>query len=84
MKKLITPNKIKKLTEKALKDKPISMPRNGYVYLKSLEPGTMFKNESIKGVLLECNANAQVVIMESKTDNVGKLIIGAETEVIAI
>ena len=50
MKKLITPNKIKKLTEKALKDKPISMPRNGYVYLKSLEPGTMF-NYYLGGVI---------------------------------
>jgi hypothetical protein len=84
MKKLITPKKIKKLAEKALKDKPIWEPAKGHVFLKELKPGTMFKTDSLKGILLECNTNAKVVIMESSSDMLGKTIIGAETEVIEI
>ncbi len=84
MKKLITLNKIKKLAEKALKDKPTCKPAKGHVYLKELKPGTAFKAGSLKGILLECNTNAKVIITESKTDMIGKIIIGAETEVIKI
>tara|TARA_R110000824_G_scaffold65022_1_gene169706 strand:- start:15654 stop:15908 length:255 start_codon:yes stop_codon:yes gene_type:complete len=84
MKKLITPKKIKKLAEKALKDKPEWRPAKGYKYLKELEPGTMFSTGTITGVLLECHTNAKVIIVEGDNMPVGKTIIGADTEVFEI
>jgi len=84
-KKQLTPKKIKKLAEKALKNKPEWKPSKGYKYLKDLEPGTMFTTGSVDGVLLECEINARVIILTG-VDNtsLGKTIIAAETEVIEI
>ena len=82
MKRLITPKKIKKLAEKALKNKPTWKPSKGYIYLKDLEIGEMFTIGKTTGVLLECETNAKVVILESPSMTLGKTIIGAETEVI--
>ena len=84
MKRLITPKKIKKLTEKALKDKPEWKPAKGYKYLEELEPGTMFSTGSMNGILLECYTNAKVVIIESDSAPLGKTIISAKTEVFEI
>ena len=84
MKRLITPKKIKKLAEKALKDKPKWRPPKGYKYLEQLNPGTMFQVGTIKGILLECHTNAKVIIMESKSMALGKTIISAKTEVIEL
>jgi len=84
MKKLITPKKIKKLAEKALKDTPEWKPAKGHQYLKHLEPGDFFTTGNLTGVLLECNTNAKVIITDSKGQAAGKIIIGAETEVIKI
>ncbi len=85
MKKLITPKKIKKLAEKALKDKPEWKPAKGYKYLKDLNPGDFFTTGNLTGVLLECNTNAKVIITDSnKEQAAGKIIIGADTEVIKL
>tara|TARA_R110002051_G_scaffold141044_2_gene214078 strand:+ start:1117 stop:1371 length:255 start_codon:yes stop_codon:yes gene_type:complete len=84
MKKLITPKKIKKLAEKALKDKPTWKPAKGHKYLKELDAGALFKTNSMKGILLECNTNAKVIILESNSSTLGQTIIGAETEVIEL
>jgi hypothetical protein len=85
MKKLITPKKIKKLAEKALKDKPDWKPSKGHQYLKDLEPGDFFTTGNLTGVLLECDTNAKVIITDSNKDQAaGKIIIGAETEVIKL
>jgi len=85
MKRLITPKKIKKLVEKALKDKPEWKPAKGHQYLKDLEPGDFFTTGNLTGVLLECNTNAKVIITDSnKEQAVGKIIIGADTEVIKL
>ena len=84
MKKLITHKKIKKLAEKALKDKPKSKPAKGHIYLSELNPGDMFKTGSIRGILLECYANAKVIITESESMAIGKIIISADTEIIKL
>ena len=81
----ITPKKIKKLAEKALKDKPEWRASKGRVYLKDLEPGDFFTTHTIVGVLLECETNAKVVITDSKSNQMtGKTIISADTEVIKL
>jgi len=76
------------LATKALKNKPKFKPANGYKYLKNLEPGSMFHTQSgMKGVLIECDANAKVIIMDVNVDPddknyyLGKHIISAKTEV---
>jgi len=84
MKKLITPKKIKNLAAKALKDKPIWKPAKGYKYLKDLEPGAIFSTGVCKGILLECDTNAKVIILSSDSMTLGKTIIAAETEVFEI
>ena len=85
MKRLITPKKIKKLVEKALKDKPEWKPAKGHQYLKDLKPGDFFTTGNLTGVLLECNTNAKVIITDSnKGQAAGKIIIGADTEVIKL
>ena len=85
MKQLITPKKIKKLAEKALKDKPEWKPSEGRVYLKDLESGDFFTTYNMVGVLLECETNAKVVITDSENNQVtGKTIIGAHTEVVKL
>jgi hypothetical protein len=80
-KKHLTPKKIKNLAIKALKDKPKWRPSKGKMYLKNLKPGDFFTTGTLVGVLLECETNAKVIITESDTEQVGKIIIGAETEV---
>ena len=82
MKQLITPKKIKNLAAKALKDKTTWKPSKGKIYLKDLEIGEMFSIGKTTGILLECETNAKVVILESPSMTLGKTIIGAETEVI--
>ena len=77
---------INKLAKKALKNKFISSPTKGFKYLKDLEIGSLFEIPSIKikGILIECETNAKVIIVENKnnTDNsLGKRIISADTEV---
>jgi|TARA_R100001530_G_scaffold42209_1_gene32156 hypothetical protein len=77
---------INKLVKKALKDKFISNPVKGFKYLKDLKIGSLFEIPSIKtkGILIECETNAKVIIVENKnnTDNsLGKRIISADTEV---
>ena len=73
----------KRLVAKALKNKPKWKPAKGYKYLKDLKLGSLFMTEGgIKGVLIEYNVNAKVIITEchDKSD-LGKKIIAAETEV---
>lgn len=77
---------INKLTKKALKDKFISKPSKGFKYLKDLEIGSLFEIPSIKtkGILIEKEANAKVIIIETKNNSnssLGKKIIAIETEV---
>lgn len=77
---------IDKLTKKALKNKFISKPAKGLKYLKDLQIGSIFEIPSIKikGILIECEANARVIIIESKNNNdssLGKKIISGDTEV---
>lgn len=81
----LTPKKIKKLAEKALKDKPDWKPAKGYKYLEDCEPGTLFSTEcGIKGILIECNVNAQVIVTETPSFDkllLGKKLIASKTEV---
>tara|TARA_R110002012_G_scaffold320710_1_gene545089 strand:- start:1682 stop:1936 length:255 start_codon:yes stop_codon:yes gene_type:complete len=84
MKRLITPKKIKKLAEKALKDKPTWKPTKNHKYLEQLNPGAIFQVGTIKGILLECHTNAKVIIIESESITLGKTIISAKTEVIEL
>ena len=68
---------------KALRDKPKSKPAKGYKYLKDLKLGSVFTTEGgIRGVLIECETNAKVIITECcDNSDLGKKIIAAETEV---
>ena len=85
MKRLITPRKIKNLAAKALKDKPKWKPSEGRVYLKDLNPGDFWTTYNVVGVLLECEANAKVVITDSTSGTIsGKTIISAYTEVVKL
>jgi len=83
-------NKINKLTEKALKDKPIWKPSNGHKYLKDLKKGSMFQvGNSIKGIYLDSTpTSAKVIILsrncseEDKSYSLGKQNIANETEIL--
>ena len=74
---------IKKLVTKALKDKPKWKPAKGYKYLKNLKAGSLFVTESgTRGVLIECDTNAKVLITKcNNSDEIGRKIIAAKTEV---
>ena len=76
------------LATKALKNGPKWKPAKGYKYLKDLEPGTMFMTSGgMKGILLEAEANAKVIIMDVDVHPtnidyyLGKQIIASKTEV---
>ena len=72
----------KRLVAKALKDKPEWKPAKGYKYLKDLKEGSLFVTEcGTRGVLIECSTNARVIITECSSDELGKKIIAARTEV---
>ena len=78
----------KLLAKRALKKGPKWGPAKGYKYLENLSPGSMFHTGSgMKGVLIECDANARVIIMDvnvppdDKDYYLGKHIIAAKTEV---
>ena len=78
----LTPKKIKKLVAKALKDKPIWKAAKGYKYLEDCEPGTMFRTQGgIKGILIECNVNAKVIILDAPSAEGDKTLLG--TKIIA-
>ena len=79
---------IKKLVNKALADGPKMKPSKGMKYLKDVPVGGMFEtNSGMRGVLIELNANAKVVILnvnvsdEDKQYYTGKQIISADNEV---
>ena len=58
--------KIKTLVKRALKDGFKGKPAKGYKYLKELENGSLFKTSSgSKGILLDSNINARVIITET-------------------
>ena len=85
----LTLKKIKKLAEKALKDKPKCKPPKGHVYLEDCKPGDKFEiSGKTKGILIECNVNANVIITDVHSDRdttlLGKKIIASQTEVIKI
>ena len=72
----------KRLVAKALKDKPKWKPAKGYKYLEDLKEGSLFVTENgTRGVLIECSTNARVIITECHSDDLGKKIIAAKTEV---
>ena len=80
--------KIKTLVKRALKNGYKSKPSKGMMYLKDLPVGKIFETKlGTRGVLIECNTNAQVVILSvniNKEDTsyyLGKKLIGAETEI---
>ena len=80
--------KISTLANRALKNGYNSKPSKGMMYLKDLPVGKMFETKlGTRGVLIDCNVNAQVVILSvniNKEDTpyyLGKKLIGAETEV---
>ena len=51
-------------------------PAKGYVYLATINPGQLFETEfGLRGILLECDVNAKVLIDMNKTT------ISANTEV---
>ena len=80
----------RKLVAKALKDKPKHKPVKGYKYLENCKPGTIWTTQGgIKGVLVNCHTNANVIIFEVppyvNTEDanyyLGKNVIAAKTEV---
>ena len=81
--------KNKRLLNKALKNSFKIKPSKGYKFLENLSPGAVFiTSTKMKGVLLECETNAKVIIMEvpntspeDRSYYLGKQIIGAKTEV---
>jgi len=80
----LTKRKINNLTKKALKDKPEWKPAKGHKYLKDLELGSLFQVGDTKGILIECDTNAKVIITETVDDDktsLGKKLISAQTEV---
>ena len=63
-----------------------SNPAKGLNYLKDLQAGSLFEIPLIKmkGILIECETNAKVIIIESrnnKDNSLGKKVIAADTEV---
>ncbi len=85
----ISKKKLNSLAKKALKNGHDSVPQPGFNYLKNIPVGSLFYTESnMKGILLECDTNAKVIILDVKVFDerdkqyyLGKQIIGAETEV---
>lgn len=80
--------KISTLVKRALNNGPKFNPSKGMMYLKDLPVGKMFETKlGTRGVLIECNVNAQVVILSVNVNKedvqyyLGKKLIGAETEV---
>ena len=79
--------KIETLVKRALKDGFKGKPAKGYKYLKELKNGSLFKTPSgSKGILLDSNINARVIITETPIKRnsesyLGKKIISNETEV---
>tara|TARA_R100001463_G_scaffold36877_2_gene79382 strand:+ start:1126 stop:1464 length:339 start_codon:yes stop_codon:yes gene_type:complete len=79
---------IKKLVNKALKDKPKNIPAKGYVFLKSLDEGTHFETQTgTRGLLISKNINCEVIVThvnvakEDKAYYLGKQIFPETTEV---
>ena len=79
---------IERLAKKALKDNFKTKTAPGMMYLKDLPIGKMFLTSSeTKGVLIEMNTNAKVVILDVKVPEedrqyyLGKHIISGETEI---
>ena len=84
----MTINTIERLKKKALKDNFKTKPAPGLMYLKDVPIGKMFETPGgTRGVLIECEINAKVVILsvdvpdEDKNYYLGKQIIASETEV---
>ena len=80
----LTSKKISNIAKKALKDKPEWKPPVGYKYLKDLEPGSLFQVGNTRGILIECDINARVIITETAEDDktlLGKKLVSAQTEV---
>lgn len=73
--------------KKALKNGWKHTPAKGYKFLKELKKGDMFETSSgSKGILLDCDVNARVIITETKVKDspesyMGKRIISDTTEV---
>ncbi len=87
--KPVRPATIKRLVKKALKDKPKHIPSKGYKFLSSLKPGDRWiTSTGTQGILIECNANARVIIQkapgiaeEDRSYYLGTKIISSTTEV---
>ena len=82
--KSVTPAKINRLAEKALKDNFNHTPSRGCIYLKNLSVGSLFQIESgpTRGILISCEHDANVIITKSyKGDDLGKKYISANTSV---
>ena len=80
--------KISTLVKRALKNGPKFKPAKGMMYLKDLPVGKMFETSNgIRGVLIECNVNAKVIILSVNASDedspyyLGKKIIAAKTEI---
>ena len=80
--------KISTLVKRALKNGQKFRPAKGMMYLKDLPVGKMFETKlGTRGVLIECNVNAQVVILSANLNDddssyhLGKKIIAAKTEI---
>lgn len=75
------------LAKRALKNGFKSKPAKGYKYLKDLPIGSMFEiSGGTKGILLDCQVNARVIITETNIKDspesyTGKRIISDMTEV---
>ena len=79
----VTTAQIKRLVNKALKDKPKYKPAKGFKFLKDLKIGSLFATESgMRGVLISCNINATIIVTKSYNgDQLGKKNISSNTEV---
>ena len=81
--KSVTTAQIKRLVNKALKDKPKYRPAKGFKFLKDLKIGSLFATESgMRGVLISCETNATIIVTKSyNSDQLGKKYISSNTEV---
>ena len=62
--KPITTRILNNLVKKALKDKPKMKPSKGKVFLKDLEPATMFSCYLCRGIFIKSDGSSTVVITD--------------------
>tara|TARA_R110000744_G_scaffold363250_1_gene471513 strand:- start:281 stop:568 length:288 start_codon:yes stop_codon:yes gene_type:complete len=77
-----------KLAKLALIDKPVSRPAKGKVYLKDIPVGSLFRTDTLKGILIDISISSATVVITQRYTNdkddsfyLGKRLIAPDTEV---